>query len=75
MNFAWHGDGRFARALGHGYDLRAGLLFDRLAFVWIVYDAATMARLEWGEARTMAGAQVQAETIAARFLSGALEAA
>lgn len=60
----WDGDARFARAMAHGCDLRAGLLFDRLIYGWLVYDAATMERIAWGERTSMAAAQVQAEAIA-----------
>jgi hypothetical protein len=66
MTFSWTGDSRFARAVGHGLDLRAGLLFDRLVWGWLVYDGTTLERVAWGEARSMLGAQVQAETCARR---------
>jgi len=57
----WRGTELFQRALADGCDLRAGQLFDRLAFGWLVYGATTMERVGWGEARTMPAAQAAAE--------------
>ena len=66
----WRGTELFQRALADGCDLRAGQLFDRLAFGWLVYDATTMERVGWGEARTMPAAQAAAEIAAEHWVRG-----